>query len=110
MKRMWFREWSIDTQFARQKIQNFARVSLARMKIRKINRVGQTLAYKGEERERELMLDAELESRYYEYHFAAATDIQRCFRGWIGRLQGLEIAVEYQRERAFVKLADIVKL
>ena len=110
LKRLWYREWYISLMYARQKLQNFARLSIAKMKVRKIKRYMKSISFKQEEKERENMLDAELESRYYDYHWNSALDIQRCFRGWRGRNQGNDIAVEYQRERALLKLAKVQKL
>ena len=110
MKRTWYREWSINAQYARATLQNFARKAIAKMRVRKLRRYIEVAAFKREEGERERMQGADLETQYYEYHFLAALSIQRCFRGWTGRLAGLIIAVEFQKNRIMLKQGGIDRL
>ena len=98
-QRMKYRKFKIAAEWASQVLQNFARKALALKRFRRKVKRWVLAERKRQGKELDLMRVAEQESRYYEIHFQAALDIQRCFRGWKGRDVGNAIAVMWARER-----------
>ena len=95
-----FQETKIQKLYAIQVLQNFFRTVLARKEY--FSRYKKSLIAQRvqEDLELDLMRDAELEMRYFMYQESAIVDIQRTFRGWLGRKKFAERATEYFREKS----------
>ena len=94
-----FIEMKVSKMSSVQIIQNFVRKGLAYKETSRRRRMFALLENKREEREIELMRDAEAEMLFYNFIMKAILDIQRVFRGYRGREVGKLLAYEFSRLR-----------
>lgn len=95
-----FKENRVQKLYAIQVLQNFFRTLLARKdfgKRIKLQSLEETIR---EDHELEAMRDAEVETRFFLYQLGAIVTIQRCFRGWKGRIIFFNRAVEFYRDKS----------
>jgi hypothetical protein len=95
-----FHEAKIQKLYSIQVLQNFFRTLLARKEY--FSRYKKSLIAQKvqEDFELDLMRDAEIEMRYFLYQEKAIIDIQRAFRGWLGRKRFAERATEHFRDKS----------
>jgi len=89
----------ITKLFSIRIIQNTVRRGLARMRVRRIRRGHFLSTAKSEERELDEMRRAEQETLYYMYHYIAARNCQRIFRGFRDRDRAALLAIQRTQER-----------
>lgn len=95
-----FQDEKINKLFAIQTIQNFSRIVLARTDFGRRLKKQKIEEKVREDKELELMREADAETRYYLYLFHAAVQIQKLYRGRMGRRIAYLNAVEFFRNRS----------
>ncbi|RYH31298.1 hypothetical protein EON65_02940 [archaeon] len=100
-----FLEERVQKLYAIQVLQNFFRTYLARKEYASKLKKKDLEEKIREDKEQDMMQQEELDMLYFLYHVKAATDIQRAFRGMMGRRVAYNLAVDYYRK----KLLDFQK-
>lgn len=95
-----FAETRIQKLSSVQVLQNFFRTMLARKEFGRRLKLELIQEKVREDEETALMIDAEVEKRFFDYQYNAILTIQRVFRGWKGRKVALENAIEYFRDKS----------
>jgi hypothetical protein len=99
MMRKKFEVEKIEKLYAIQTLQNFFRVVKARKEYMRRVKLLEISEKVREDEELDRMREEEIATRYFLYHENAILDIQRCFRGYLGRRKAKARAVEYFREK-----------
>jgi hypothetical protein len=97
-QRMKFNEEKIQKLYSIQLLQNFFRTCLARKEYAGRFRKREIADRVVEDTELDLMREAEVETRYYNYRLRAIINFQRIFRGWQGRKLAAIAAVIFYRD------------
>ena len=101
----WRQKWVeifISKKSGIELIQRFIRMGLAFREARRRRRLLYARENIKEERELDEMRVEEKTTKYLTYVFKAIQDIQRTYRGWIGRERGNILAMEFARHRGIL--------
>jgi hypothetical protein len=94
-----YEERKVEVFSALQLLQNYVRRILARLLVRRMKRELKLRLFVREEKETQLMWRSDQFSQFYRTCFDSALNIQRVFRGYVGRIKAAEDAFEISRQR-----------